>query len=400
MEESKTDQKKRPVAYRRKARKRILISSFWQEEDAMRAILAAANELNWELTDERFLHSQGPKAFTPHGMICCQWAVPDIMMPLIEARIPVVHTWAMRSTIPPDERPVVTSDTRLVGAMAAAHFLERGFRQVCYLSVNEYDDECDPLISTLKAHLEHGGAHFLGANLVELDGPGWRSAFDRTLDTWLGSMPRPLGVLASGDILGGHVVGFCKAFGISVPEEIAVLGIGNKQRWCDMSPCPLSSIDLNPVARARQVVALLHRMMGGEAAPAEPVLITPTRVITRKSTDIMATADLTVAKAITFLWEHCGSPISVDEAAAVAGISRSSLERRFRKAIGRSVNEELLRKRLERCRELLLSTDLTLVDIAPKVGFLSKTYLHRIFREHYHCTPKEMRKQSLPCRQT
>jgi len=64
------------------------------------------------------------------------------------------------------------------------------------------------------------------------------------------------------------------------------------------------------------------------------------------------------------------------------------------------VNEELLRKRLERCRELLLSTDLTLVDIAPKVGFLSKTYLHRIFREHYHCTPKEMRKQSLPCRQT
>jgi LacI family transcriptional regulator len=392
VEVNKADQEKRPVAYRRKSRKRILISSFWQEEEAMRAILAAASDLNWEITDENFLHPQAPKAFKADGIICCQWTVPDIMKPLIQARIPVVHTWAVRSTIPPDERPVVASDTRLVGAMAATHFLERGFKQVCYLSVNEYYDESDPLISSLKAHLEHGGARFLGANRVELDGPGWRSAFDRTLDAWLGSMPRPLGVLTSGDILGGHVVGFCKAFGIAVPEEIAVLGIGNKQRWCDMSPCPLSSIDLNPVARARKVVALLQRMMGGEAAPAEPVLITPARVIPRKSTDIMATTDLTVAKAVTFLWEHLSLPISVNEAAAAAGISRSSLERRFRKAIGRSVNEELLRKRLERCRELLLTTDLPFVDIAPKVGFLSKTYLHRIFREHYHCTPKDMRR--------
>lgn len=205
-------------------------------------------------------------------------------------------------------------------------------------------------------------------------------------------MPRPLGLITSGDVLGGHVTGFCQANGIAVPEEIAVLSIGNKHPWCDMSPCPLSSIDLNPVAQGRAAVDLLNRMMQGERPPKGPLRIPPAGVVTRKSTDIIAAADLPVAKALRFLWENFDQQICVDDAANAAGLSRSTLERRFRRAIGRSVNQELLRKRLERCRELLLTTDLPFVEITPRVGFLSKTYFHRIFLRQHGCTPLQFRK--------
>ena len=364
---------------KKKPHKRVLLASNWQYPELMHTILDRAADLEWEIIDERYLHLQDSSTYNPDGLICCQRDLSSRMQPFLQAGKPIAYTWPCMPHVPPEKMPMVMADSSLIGSIAAKHFLERGFKHVCYLLLQD-------------AHHEADGAALQGTRILHIEGFQWRREFANSLHVFLREMPRPLGVVTSGDILGGHLVGFCHANGIAIPEEIAVLTIGNKQPWCDMSPCPLSSIDLDPIARGKATVDLISHMMQGERPPRTPVLIPPARVITRKSTDIIAAADLEVAKALRFLWEHYEQQVTVDDAAREAGLSRSTLERRFRRAIGRSVNEELLRKRLEHCRELLRTTDLSFVAITPRVGFLSKTYLHRIFLKHHGCTPQQYRK--------
>jgi LacI family transcriptional regulator len=380
---------------RKPRQRRVLIVSDWQEESMMEAIANEAMRLDWQIMDIRFLHNLSPAKFNPDGILCCQQEIPAFVPTLRKSGVPTVRIWRIPKYSPDTDIPTVGYDASASGRLVATHFLERGFRQVCRLSwLSEHQDGPEDLISqSLQKFLEENGARYLGeTHLPTLEEDG-RQPFNKGFKRWLETMPRPLGVLTSGDILGGHVVAACHEYGVTVPEEIAVMGMGHKRRWCKMSPCPLSSLDWNHTMRGREAAQLLQNLMDGTPAPRDPILVPPAGIVARQSTDILAVEDVAVAKAISFLWKHLTEPISVDDAAEATGLSRSTLERRFRKQIGRSVNEELLRKRLERCRELLLSTDLPMAEIAPQLGFLSKNYLHRAFRKYFGCSPREFRQR-------
>jgi transcriptional regulator GlxA family with amidase domain len=94
-----------------------------------------------------------------------------------------------------------------------------------------------------------------------------------------------------------------------------------------------------------------------------------------------------------FMWDHLDADLSVDEIAQEVALSRRQLERRFHACLGRGINAELRRKRLERCCELLRSTDLTVIDIAPMIGFGSDVYLHQAFKRVYGMSPVKYRKK-------
>jgi LacI family transcriptional regulator len=378
---------------RKPRQKRVLVMSDWREEDLMNTITSEAMRLDWHLVDVMFLHDSPPTEFKPDGILYCRKDLPGFMPSMRKLGVPAVRIWHIPQLPPDNIIPTIGYDSMAIGRLVASHFLERGFRQVCRLSWhNNNPGNPDDLISRgLAETLGAAGARYLGeTNLPVFEGQGW-DIFNKAFKQWLDTMPRPLGVLTSGDVLGGHVVAACKKHHAAVPEEIAVIGLGNNRRWCRISPVPLTSVDWNNTLRAREAVRLLQAMMEGNPPPREPVLTPPAGVIARKSTDILAVEDVAVARAISFLWQHMSEPIAINDAAHAAGISRSTLERRFRKQIGRSVNDELLRKRLERCRELLLSTKLPMTDIAPQIGLLSKNYLHRAFRKHFGCSPKEFR---------
>ncbi|HAS81905.1 MAG TPA: hypothetical protein DCS43_04330 [Verrucomicrobia bacterium] len=379
---------------RKPRQKQVIIVADWRAEDMMNAITTEAMRFNWHLVDVLFLHGSQID-FNPDGMICCRHEIHPFIPGLQERGVPVVRVWRIPKSYPDTVFPTVGHDPDAIGQLVASHFLERGFRQVSRLSwFNDTPGEPDDQISqSLAKALEAGGARYLGeTHLPMLEGQGW-DAFNNVFSKWIGTMPRPLGVLTSGDVLGGHVVAACQSHHVAVPEEIAVLGLGNKHRWCNMSPCPLSSVDLNDAMRGRTAVRLLQDLMDGKPAPRAPILVAPAGIAARKSTDILAVEDVAVAKAISYLWQHMSEPIGVDDAAKATNLSRSALGRRFSKQIGRSVNQELQRKRLERCRELLLSTDLSVTDIAPQIGLLSKNYLHRVFHKHFGCSPQEFRAQ-------
>ena len=73
-------------------------------------------------------------------------------------------------------------------------------------------------------------------------------------------------------------------------------------------------------------------------------------------------------------------------------LSRSVLERRFRKIVGRSINSEIVRLRINRAIELLTETELGLKVVAQKAGFGTQSYMNAVFQQKVRKTPGSFRK--------
>lgn len=83
--------------------------------------------------------------------------------------------------------------------------------------------------------------------------------------------------------------------------------------------------------------------------------------------------------------------LSVEAIADTLGMSRVQLYRKVKSLTGRSPGEVMRIARLEKARELLRTTDLTVMEVGYKVGFSSPSYFTKCYREHYGETPKDSR---------
>lgn len=87
-------------------------------------------------------------------------------------------------------------------------------------------------------------------------------------------------------------------------------------------------------------------------------------------------------------------PLSLDDLATEAGMSKFHFLRRFRSATGRTPMAELRLLRLEQVKTLILTTDLPLKAIAPLAGLADEYHLSRLFRRHFGYPPGTLRSRS------
>ena len=112
----------------------------------------------------------------------------------------------------------------------------------------------------------------------------------------------------------------------------------------------------------------------------------------RQSTDVLAIEDRELAVALRYIREHAGQGLTVEEVLAAVPMSRSMLERRMKRALGRTPKAEIIRIQLNRVKELLIVTNLPLATIAAKVGYEYPHYLSDLFRKKFGQTPREFRR--------
>jgi LacI family transcriptional regulator len=91
------------------------------------------------------------------------------------------------------------------------------------------------------------------------------------------------------------------------------------------------------------------------------------------------------------LCENAVTGLSVADLVEQFGISRSTLDRWCREYLGHSAHEELHRVRLDRIRQLLAESSLTLAEIARRTGFKHHEHLARSFRNLTGQTPGQYR---------
>ena len=84
---------------------------------------------------------------------------------------------------------------------------------------------------------------------------------------------------------------------------------------------------------------------------------------------------------------------SVDDLAKKIGISRVQLYRKVKALIGYNVNDYILTVRLQKAKFLLTNEDLSISEVAFKVGFSSPAYFSTVFKSKFSITPSEFKEK-------
>lgn len=195
-----------------------------------------------------------------------------------------------------------------------------------------------------------------------------------------------LGVFADGAVAESAAIAQLAAAGLAVPRDVLLLGIDDGAVPTPRAP-GVSRLRFDPERIASAALALAT-----QPAPARS-LVPPAGVVTRASSDDGAGEDPHLAAALAHLRAHLHHPLDVAVLARAAGVSRRSLERLFRSALGRSPLDEIRRQRVLRAQELLARSDLPLAQIAERVGISGADRLGVVFRAIAGVTPGAWRRQ-------
>jgi LacI family transcriptional regulator len=328
------------------------------------------------------------------GVIGILWQ-DHVVTPLIRRGVPAVNVSGFRAQT---RTPAVTVDNEHVGRLAAEHLLERGHTRFAFYGprslgfvsgrrrgfaerLRRDGKRCRMLTGGVFPPI-HGG--------VFAQSPAPNPGVAR----WLRGLPKPVGVFAASDYWALELSQACQAAGLRVPEELALIGVDNDDRFCECAWPPLSTVRVPSRQIGFEAAAMLDRAMAGERLPAAFVTLPSPGLVTRRSSDWRATSDELAAEAARFIGDHAGEPIGVAEVAGHANASRRTLEMHFRKAFGRSIGEEIARARVELAKRLLADTDLKMPAIAARAGFSGGNRLAVLFRRLTGLTPTAYRRLS------
>lgn len=295
--------------------------------------------------------------------------------------------------------PKIRPDNRAIGHLGAEHFLERGFRHFGFCGFANDQWSCERRDGFLEAlRLAGFGCDVLDVAYPGVITPEWNAAQTAELAGWLEALPKPVGVMGCVDVRAFQVMTAAQSVGLLVPEQIAVLGVNNDVMRCELSYPPLSSVSLNAFQSGYHAAELLDRMLRGEDPGPVDLRVEPIGVVTRLSTDVLAVPDRNVAAALGIIRERACTGLKVEEVMQQVAASRSQMEKKFRRYIGRSPQAEIRRVQLARVKELLIETDFPLKRIAGLTGFEHVEYLSVVFKRLAGESPGGFRKRAQAAR--
>lgn len=288
--------------------------------------------------------------------------------------------------------PFVGVDNRALAELAAAHFLDRGFRHFGVYGLTTesfFEQRRDRFIEVVADRGFDCATQMQRGRERPREWDRQQSA----LVEWVRTLPKPCGVMACTDQLGFWLLEACRVAGVGVPDEVAVLGVENDETLAAISTPPLSSVRLPGSRVGRRAAELLDALMNGGSPPPGPILLPPTQIATRQSTDVVAVDDPDLAAALRVIRERATDGISVGDVLSEVAISRRLLERKMRAAIGRTPRQEIERVRLERAKTLLVATDLSLAAIAVRCGYEHPQRLSERFAARFGQPPGAWRRE-------
>jgi LacI family transcriptional regulator len=180
----------------------------------------------------------------------------------------------------------------------------------------------------------------------------------------------------------------CQQAGLRTPEDVSVVGVGDVEALCAFSPISVSSVSLNTDELGYQAAAVLHRLLKGEGVPDKTVI--PAGSLTQRiSTGCLALTDPHVLAAVRAIDARYAEPLTMDDLAAAAGVSRRQLYNLFRRELRGSPHEYLLKVRLGQARKRIEAGELRMNEVATACGFNTPRTLNRVFHQRLGVAPSK-----------
>ena len=302
------------------------------------------------------------------------------------AGMPWVHLLSRRSV----RQACINVDDRSIGRLGAEFFLGKGFMRCAFCGVGT--PWSDQRARGFRARLKEAGRDCEMVDIPFSQDRDWglASGSFKRLRKWVAGLDRGTAVMAAHDALANRVVDLCVQEGLRVPQDCAVLGVGNHELLCRLSPVPISSIDAAVPKAAVRAAEMLAAMIAGGAPPAIP-LIPPQGVVERRSTEILVYGDDLVGRVVAHIREHAGEKIEVGDLLKIFPVSRRTLTRRFAAFVGHSPAAEIRQARLRQARQLVASSRLSVTEIAAACGYADLPHMNRAFQKAYGDSPGALR---------
>ena len=309
---------------------------------------------------------------------------------------PVVH---VRSRVPGSPLPGVYPDDEGAVRLAMTHLAERGVRQLVFSpgTAAVMNGMCDSLLryaTTLGCCLD----------IHEPRPPASRGqrhgdeADEEVAAAWLKRLPKPVGVIATSDVRALRIIEACRRGRLAVPDDVAVVGIGGDEVLCGLVPPGLTSVKHDGPRIGQEAARMLDDSMCVGRPPSAVILVPPVGIAVRRSSDVFAVEDADIRNALRVIRERACADLSAADVATEVRVPRRLLERKFQRAIGRTIHDELQRMKVAEAKRLLKETDDKLLIISMRSGFVHAPQLCNIFKSVVGMSPMEYRRTARSCR--
>ena len=312
---------------------------------------------------------------------------------LLTLKVPTIL--AIHDSKYPKDLPVINTNSCEIAKKASEHFIEKGLKNLAFCGFDNYvwSDERKLYFNKFNNEAGFKTYNYLtpkNINLYSLESE------QQDMSKWIKSLPKPVGIFACNDDRGQHILEVCKLVNLKVPEEVAVIGVDNDPMVCELSDPPLTSIALNVESAGFEAAKLLDQLINNKQITEKQIMVSPSHIVQRQSSDILAVNDNEVAQAIQYIKNNAKNKILVKDVVKTSKLSRRTLERRFRQIFHRSIYNEIQRVRVELISKLLIETDLPISQITSYFNFTDSEHISRYFKMEKGLSLREFRKLHKP----
>ena len=325
----------------------------------------------------------------PDGCIVECGAAPRCLQPVDFAGVPAVFLDRDPTTL--DEAATcICSDNGKIAAAAFEELWSTGVRNFAYAGWYSPVYWSRQRQEAFAAILASRGCkmHALDTRI-----PSRRTASSNArLLSSLRAMPRPLAVFAANDLVAEHVVSVCCNNGISIPNDVVVVGVDNLEDVCENAVVSISSVPQDYDGSGRIACECLDRMLANPSARPETRHIGVGKVVRRASTRALG-SDKRVVAALEFIRVNAVLGIDVGDVVKSMGCSRRTADMLFRTFCGHSILHEITEVRVERVKALLSDSQMSVSAISDTCGFSSINDLDRVFGRYAGVSPRAWRER-------
>jgi LacI family transcriptional regulator len=376
-----------------KDQKNVLLVLGWYDHRLLRGISMYASEHGWHLSSHSIIHERViPWGWQGDGILAWLDGGNDLADFVLSRQKPTVD-FSLRQ--PQLAFARVLQDHAKAGHLAAEHFLDHGLRSFLFYTNSENCSHHQRGLGFAKTLAQFGHKceilRWHGSDTYATGATDWCQRREWLLEH-LKRVPKPAGIFAANGSLAVEVQELCTAANMAVPSEIAIVGVEDYLLCVGGDDRAISGVNTNFEEQGYQGAALLDRLMHGEPPPKEPMLISPVCVTARKSSDIMAVDHPSLARGLRFIADHFTTPLSVDDVARAAGMSRRALHQAFCRHIVCTPGETIRRMRINFAKRRLAESNDKIETIAVQTGFSSLNTFFIAFRKSEKMTPTEFRK--------
>ncbi|WDE99361.1 helix-turn-helix domain-containing protein [Lentisphaera profundi] len=372
--------------------KKILLALDWYDNRVHQGVAKVAQKYGWDLFClHKTQNQQGiPTCWRGDGAITMigHKETSDFFK---EHKIPVIDLGLEKHGL---QVPRVVTNNEMIGKMAANHFLERGFTNFyvpfeCGLPM--FEERSKSFKNTLKK---------AGYECQVLNSPNIydEHLFNHSSDWWKKKLPQlqfPAALFAFEDSWAAQWLALLESMAYKIPSEVAILGADNDPLISTASHISLSSIDTDQHGLGVRAAEALEVLIN-QPQSASPLLIQhePLNTITRASTDIIASSNPVVNRALAIIYDDV--TINASSLAQKMDMSVQGLQRSFRAHFHMSPGQIIRQLRLRRVKHLLIHSKMSSEEISRQTGFYSIQALHLFFKRETGITPGTYKRLKIP----